>query len=409
MKILYLGQLDYGQTALMRMRALERLGHSVRGVHTSQAWKGARWVTRQVQRRIHRGSIVEKINSTILSAAREFKPDLLWADKQEFLRAETIEELRRSGAKTVHFTPDPYFSLTWKRTQLMDEAMGVFDSLVYCKSYERRQYEALGKRVVYMPLGYCDEIHRPLASNDGRWSCAVAFLGGWEPRREHFLHALVAAGIDVKVWGGYWEFLRDGKWTPRRYIILRQLAGGERFHFHNDQLLSRAHQGGEVYADDYARALSGARIGLGFLRKVCQDQHTTRTFEIPACGSMLLADRTDEHREFFEEGQEAEFFASCEELLDKTKFYCSNESARKRVAEAGYLRCKQGGYAYVSSAQTCASRVRAELRTCQMCRMLSSVPESVPMMFAKYRSHDHIFPTCLSDGVCGLGRRICRN
>ena len=111
MKILYLGQLDYGQTALMRMRALERLGHSVRGVHTSQAWKGARWVTRQVQRRIHRGSIVEEINSTILSAACEFKPDLLWADKQEFLRAETVEELRRSGAKTVHFTPDPYFSL----------------------------------------------------------------------------------------------------------------------------------------------------------------------------------------------------------------------------------------------------------------------------------------------------------
>lgn len=347
MKILYLGQLDYGQTALMRMRALERLGHSVRGVHTSQAWKRARWVTRQVQRRMHRGSIVEEINSMILSAACEFKPDLLWADKQEFLRAETIEELRRPGAKTVHFTPDPYFSLPWKRTQLMDEAMGVFDAVVYCKSYERRQYEALGKRVVYMPLGYCDEVHRPLASKDGRWSCAVSFLGGWEPRRERFLHALVAAGIDVKVWGGYWEFLRDGKWTPRRYIILRQLAGGDRFHFHNDQLLSRAHQGGEVYAEDYARALSGSRIGLGFLRKVCQDQHTTRTFEIPACGSMLLADRTDEHREFFEEGKEAEFFASGEELLDKTKFYCSNESARKRIADAGYLRCKKGGYTYV--------------------------------------------------------------
>ena len=186
-----------------------------------------------------------------------------------------------------------------------------------------------------------------LISEDARWRCAIGFLGGWEPRRERLLHAVAAAGIDVKIWGGYWEFLRDGKWTPRRHIILRQLAGRDHFRFHCDELLSRAHQGGEVYADDYARALTGSRIGLGFLRKVCPDQHTTRTFEIPACGSLLLADRTEEHQEFFEEGKEAEFFASCEELLDKLKFYCSNEPARKCVADGGYKRCKEGGYAYV--------------------------------------------------------------
>jgi spore maturation protein CgeB len=229
----------------------------------------------------------------------------------------------------------------------MDAAMAAFDALVYCKSYERKQYKEFGKPVVYMPLGYCDEVHRPLASEDARWRCAVGFSGGWEPRRERFLHAVTTAGIDLKIWGGYWEFLRDGKWTPRRYIILRQLAGKDRFRFHSDELLSRVHQGGEVYADDYARALTGSRIGLGFLRGVCPDQHTTRTFEIPACGSLLLADRSEEHQEFFEEGQEAEFFASCEELLDKVKFYCGNESARKRVADRGYRRCKEGGYAYV--------------------------------------------------------------
>jgi len=346
-KILYLGEIGPGQTALMRMRAIERLGHSVLGVHTSEAWRRASWVKRQVQRRTYRGTIVDEINSSILSAARQFKPALVWADKQEFVRVETIEELRRLGVRTVHFTPDPYFSLDWKRTRLMDEAMMAFDALVYCKSYERERYEGVGKPVVYMPLGYCDEVHRPLASEDGRWRSAVGFLGGWEPRRERFLHAVTASGIDVKIWGRYWEFLRDGRWTPRRHIILRQLAGKDRFRFHRDELLSRAHQGGEVYADDYARALTGSRIGVGFLRKACPDQHTTRTFEIPACGSLLLADRTEEHQEFFEEGIEAEFFASCEELLDKAKFYSTNESSRKCVADRGYKRCSEGGYAYV--------------------------------------------------------------
>jgi spore maturation protein CgeB len=347
MKLLFLGPVDSGQTSLMRMRAFVRLGHTVRGIHTVEPWIRASWISRQTQRRLHRGSVVDEINRSVLEGAREFQPDLVWAEKQEFLRMETIEELRRLGAKAVHFTPDPYFSLDWKRTRLMDHAMGAFDALVYCKAYERKQYEAIGKPIVYMPLGYCDEVHRPLASEDGRWNCAVGFLGGWEPRRERFLHAITAAGIDLKIWGGYWEFLRDGRWTPRRHIILRQLSGRDHFRFHSDKLLSHAHQGGEVYADDYARALTGSKIGLGFVRKVCPDQHTTRTFEIPACGSLLLADRTEEHQEFFEEGEEAEFFASCEELVDKVKFYSGNEPARKRIADGGYNRCKAGGYAYV--------------------------------------------------------------
>ena len=347
MKVLFLGEISPGQTSLMRMRALGRLGHTVQGVHTVDPWTRAPWVKRQVQRRLQRGSVVDEINRLVLEDARKFRPDLVWAEKQEFLRAETIEELRKLGARTVHFTPDPYFSLDWKRTRLMDEAMRTFDALVYCKSYEREQYEGIGKPTVYMPLGYCDEVHRPLASEDTRWRCAIGFLGGWEPRRENLLHAVAAAGFDVKIWGGYWEFLRDGKWTPRRHFILQQLAGRDRFRFHTDELLSRAHQGGEVYADDYARALSGSKIGVGFLRKAWPDQHTTRTFEIPACGSLLLADRTGEHQQFFEEGKEAEFFASCEELLDKVQFYCNNEPARKRVADGGYKRCKEGGYAYV--------------------------------------------------------------
>jgi len=357
MRVLFLGEISAGQTSLMRMRALERLGHTVRGVDTIEPWKRTSWLQRQLQRRLQRGSVVDEINRSVLRAARELQPDLVWAEKQGFLRIETIEDLRELGARVVHFTPDPYFTLEWKRTRLMDVAMGSFDALIYCKSYEREHYEALGKPVVYMPLGYCDESHRPLPSDDARWSCTVGFLGGWEPRRERSLHAVAAAGVDVKIWGGHWDFLRDGRWTPRRHIILRQLAGGKTIRMHRDELLARAYQGGEIYADDYARALTSAKIGLGFVRRTCPDQHTTRTFEIPACRSLLLADRTEEHQEFFEEGKEAEFFASSDELLDKVKFYCSNEPARKRIAEKGYKRCIEGAYAYVHRLSTALDAV----------------------------------------------------
>lgn len=362
MKILFLGEIGPGQTSLMRMRALERLGHTVAGVHTIEPWRRAPWLRRQVQRRLKAGSIVDEINNEVLAAARAFRPEVVWAEKQEYVRVETLEELRRMGARLAHFTPDPYFSLSWKRTALMDRAMAGFDVLVFCKEYERDAYQACGLPLIYMPLGYCDETHRPLPSPDPRWSSDVGFLGGWEPRRERLLHACAAGvpGLDLKIWGGFWDFLSDGKWSLRRQMILGQLAGDEPFRIHRDPLLATSHQGNEVYADDYARALTGARIGLGFLRQVCGDQHTTRTFEIPACGSMLLADRTDEHRAFFEEGKEAEFFGSEEELVEKTQFYVANEAARARIATAGLERCRSGRYAYIhrmSDALTALGRI----------------------------------------------------
>ena len=348
MKILFLGAIGVGQTSRMRMRALQRLGHEVGGVDTAAPWSSASWSQRQLQRRLQRGSIPDGINRAVLDYARQFRPEMVWAEKQEYLTVETIEALRRLGARLVHFTPDPYFSLQWKRTQIMDHAIGAFDVLVYCKSYERQDFESLGKPLIYMPLGFCDEVHRPLPSADPKWNCAVGFVGGWEARRERLLHG-VAAASDLKIWGSNWDFLRDGKWTLRRYLVLRQLAGDarERVRIHRDELVGRAWQGDEVYDDDYACALTGAKIGVGFLRIVCPDQHTTRTFEIPACGSMLLADRTDEHREFFEEGKEADFFGSEEEFLDKVTFYRDNESTRAGIAAAGYRRCIEGHYAYV--------------------------------------------------------------
>jgi spore maturation protein CgeB len=347
MKILYLGDISPGQTAGMRLRALERLGHEVRGVNTVSPWRQATWLQRQVQRRLSRGSIVDGINESVLKAAQDLRPDIVWADKQEFLRPETLTAIRKLGARCLHFTPDPYFYLEWKQTRLMNEAMSCFDALVYCKIYEESDYTNLGKPVYYMPLGYCNETHRPMPPCDNQWNCSVGFLGGWEPRRETLLTAVASAGVDLKIRGGYWDFLRDGKWTLRRHIILNQLAGDDPYHFHRNAMIAERLLGGEVYGDDYARALSGAGIGLGFLRKVCPDQHTTRTFEIPACGSMLLSDRTQECQEFFAEGVEAEYFDSVDELVDKVKFYTTHEDARSRIAAAGRQRCLDGRYSYL--------------------------------------------------------------
>lgn len=48
-------------------------------------------------------------------------------------------------------------------------------------------------------------------------------------------------------------------------------------------------------------------------------------------------------QEFYCEGKEAEFFDNSEEFIDKARFYVNNESARKKIAAAGYARVIASG------------------------------------------------------------------
>ena len=58
----------------------------------------------------------------------------------------------------------------------------------------------------------------------------------------------------------------------------------------------------------------------------------------------MLAERTDEHQRLFWEGEEAEFFESDAELLEKVSFYLANPQKRAEIARRGRERCLAGGY-----------------------------------------------------------------
>jgi len=71
-----------------------------------------------------------------------------------------------------------------------------------------------------------------------------------------------------------------------------------------------------VYGKEYRQALCDAKLGACFLSKWNGDEYTRRVFEIPACGVMLLAERTRTMESLFKEGRDAECFGSAEEPLD---------------------------------------------------------------------------------------------
>lgn len=353
MRALFVGYMGRGQTSGMRCAALQRLGYDVASVDAGTLWQGAGYLERQLESRISHSARVQRLNDSVIAAAVEHKPRVVWAEKQEYLYPETLQGLKELGAITIHYNPDPYFSLDWKRTPLADACLRVYDVMAVTKRYELDLYRAHASgEIVYSPLGYDPVGHAPPSSADRRNDQEIVFVGGWEPRRERLLEAARAATAGVAVWGYGWRIAQGTRLDPLRAMRLGRLDPEHRLYLGKprEALRSAVRDGegksGEIFEERYSAVIASSAIALGFVREVCPDQHTTRTFEIPAIGGFMLADRTDEHLEFFDEGKEAEFFGSDDEYMEKIQFYLHNEDARARIAKAGHRRCLASGYAY---------------------------------------------------------------
>jgi glycosyltransferase involved in cell wall biosynthesis len=198
----------------------------------------------------------------------------------------------------------------------------------YCttKTYNVQELKDLGcPRVMFTGNAYDPHTHRPMdlsPEENKRLGGPVGFIGSFEDQRAKSISFLAEQGIQVGVWGDGWE---------------------ENCKVRNPNL---SIMGPAQWGDDYARIICSFDICLCFLRKINRDLQTTRTIEIPACGAFMLAERTSEHLEMFEEGKEAEFFDSDAELIEKVNFYLKNEAERRRIAQAGRERCLNSGYSY---------------------------------------------------------------
>ncbi|MDE3741475.1 CgeB family protein [Maribacter polysaccharolyticus] len=267
---------------------------------------------------------LSKANNRIKLLVENNTYDVIWIDKGVTINRSTLRFIKEKSPKTkiVSYSPD---NMALRHNQSLNylQSIPYYDFVFTNKSYILKDLERLGaNNVTFIHNMYEETFHYPreLSLNDKeRLGGDVGFVGAWEKERCESILFLVNNGIQVKVFG-------DGKWNEYKNASpnLTVLPG--------------------IFSEDYSKALQALKISLCFLRKMNFDQQTTRTMEIPACGGFMLAERTQEHLELFEEGKEAVYFSSNEELLESCRYYLSHEADRKRIAAAGLERCKTSGY-----------------------------------------------------------------
>jgi len=320
--VVYAGPLTPGGTCLHRLQVLQTLGPRVEPFDISPWFRPLSHVRRMAESFLFYGPAYRSINRAFVRFTEKHHPTVVWVDKGFWLWPSSVERLRQTGAFLVHHNTDALFpkkiSYRWSY-RLIRQSLPHFH--LYLTS-NRRDYEYRASlstpQTELTYLGYDKNRFQPgIQERRG-----ILFVGHHEDRTERYLQALVAAGLPLNIYGAGW--------------VRRRSSFGK----------ADVVQADAVRDDEYVSLIQGAKIGLGFVSKINGNETAGRCFEIPACGTFLLAPRTRQLQDLYREGVEAEFFDSPEELVMKARRYLESDGRREEIAQRGRDRCLSSDYSW---------------------------------------------------------------
>jgi len=274
---------------------------------------------------------VKKLNKGLIDyIEQEEKPNAILVIKGTYLSPDSLRYIKQRYPDIVIlcFHPDDPFSPNrGASNDRIRESISLYDVyLIWSKTLIPKLKEHGAKDAIFLPFAADPEIICPVTlSSDDRlnFDCDVCFIGDGDEEREAWVNNIGKVlhdnncDFNLRVYGALWKKIN-----------------------HNVELKSKA------LNLDLLKAFSGGKINLNILRLQNKFSHNMRTFEIPASHGFMLHESSEEAMDFFEEGKEAEYFSTPEELLDKLKFYLKNDDLREKIASAAYEKIFKMDYTY---------------------------------------------------------------
>jgi len=276
------------------------------------------------------------INARLLEKVSETKYDALFIMRGNRLKPDTVKQLSKK-TYLVGYSGDN-MCRWFNRTRNYMKGLKYYNLLFAVNVPAYKEIEKYtDAEVIYFNKCASKKIHVPKAMENENKIYDVTFIGTYEKERACALYNLARKGIRIEVWGN--------NWTKNIYT-------------HANLKIRYT----DIVGHEYATVLRKSKIVIGFLRKANGDTQTSRSFEITACGTFALLERTDEHLQLYREGVEIECFESDDELQEKIIYYLSDEISREKIANCGYLRVVQSEYYFDSLAKNILINIRSRTK-----------------------------------------------
>lgn len=313
--------------------AFLKLGHNVSKFAIGDYFKSENFYTK-LQNKFLCGPIIWKINKDLIQCIEMEKLDLVFIYRGNVIFDKTIKKIKESGVKVFGYNNDDPFSkkhpfYMWRNFL---KAVPYYDHIFVYRQKNIDDYKKIGYlNTSLLRSYYLAENNFPIEKlPSDKYVCDVIFVGHWEnDGRDEYVKAIIDARINFKLYGPEWQ-------RSKYYRFFKESLGYE-----IKSLLS----------EDYNLALNSAKIALCFLSRLNNDTYTRRNFEIPATGTFMLSEYSDDLNGLFVAGQEADYFKTKEEIIEKIKYYLQNENKREIIAEEGYNKLIKSGHEVLDRAK----------------------------------------------------------
>lgn len=279
---------------------------------------------KRAEAKFRTGPSVYRLNRDLLRYAAEIRPDLIFIYQGVFCTKKTIRALKETGAAVFGYcNDDPFSEVTpkyyWKKyLNSCSEYSGLFSYRLKNIDDYRSKY---GIESELLRSYYLDDRNYRTDRADERYRCDVMFIGHFEDDgRDDALLEIAAKGFSLGLYGEGWQKSRHyGKFKEIMHGEIRQLR------------------------EDYNLAINSCRIALVFLSKRNNDTYTRRCFEIPAAGTFMLSEFSEDLATLFTPDKDAAFFSTADELIAQVEYYIQHDEERRMIANNGFLRVHRDG------------------------------------------------------------------
>lgn len=293
-------------------------------------WGRLKSIYYRAQNKLTFGPAVCRLNYDLLQQAKTFHPDLIFIYRGTHVWPATLRRLKKAtGAAIYGYNNDDPFSPVYPAYFWRHFRRGIpfYDHLFAYRQKNIEDYANTGyTRTSLLRSYYLKHANTRITPKPTKnpYACDVTFIGHYEPdgRDETLLH-LLKHGINLKLFGTLWE-------NSPHYAALQK------------------HMGGPIkalYGADYNLALNSAKIALVFLSKLNNDTYTRRCFEIPATGTLMASEYTQDQAEsLYAPDKEAIYFTDKHDLLAKLTPLLTNPTKLQVLALAGHQRLLAEGH-----------------------------------------------------------------